>query len=199
MRTDIRAASRRTDCRRPWEYNNNTSNSNNNNNNRHWECHPWHYSNSNRNTNSNNNDNRTNNSNEIKIPPASNPLKSRSIVRRCITSCNSSHPTIRAIPRRADYGQFSKFQIAKFQIEVCTHMTRRGIYTYIHMCIYYAHIYIYIYIYIHTLQRLVLLDTVNRALDKYGQFSKFHVCFCGLDSGDLKFETVRTIKQRICF
>ena len=33
----------------------------------------------------------------------------------------------------------------------------------------------------------------------YGQFSKFHVCFCGLDSGNLKFETVRTNKQRICF
>ena len=32
-----------------------------------------------------------------------------------------------------------------------------------------------------------------------GQFSEFHVCFCGLDSGDLKFETVRTNKQHICF
>ena len=28
---------------------------------------------------------------------------------------------------------------------------------------------------------------------------KFHVCFCGLDSGNLKFETVRTNKQHICF
>ena len=27
----------------------------------------------------------------------------------------------------------------------------------------------------------------------------FHVCFCDLDSGNLKFETVRTNKQRICF
>ena len=35
--------------------------------------------------------------------------------------------------------------------------------------------------------------------DLYGQFSKFHVCFCGLDPGNLKFETVRTNKQRICF
>ena len=35
--------------------------------------------------------------------------------------------------------------------------------------------------------------------DKYGQFSKFHVWFCGLDSGNLKFETVRTNRQRICF
>ena len=36
-------------------------------------------------------------------------------------------------------------------------------------------------------------------LTSYGQFSKFHVCFCGLDSGNLKFETVRTNKQHICF
>ena len=33
----------------------------------------------------------------------------------------------------------------------------------------------------------------------YGQFSEFHVCFCGLDSGSLNFETVRTNKQHICF
>ena len=33
----------------------------------------------------------------------------------------------------------------------------------------------------------------------YGQFSKFHVCFCGLDPGNLKLETVRTHKQHICF
>ena len=33
----------------------------------------------------------------------------------------------------------------------------------------------------------------------YGQFSKFHVCFCGLDSGNLKFETVRANSQHICF
>ena len=33
----------------------------------------------------------------------------------------------------------------------------------------------------------------------YGQFSKSHVCFCGLDTGNLKFETVRTNKQHICF
>ena len=36
-------------------------------------------------------------------------------------------------------------------------------------------------------------------LTSYGRFSKFHVCFCGLDSGNLKFETVRTNKQHICF
>ena len=34
---------------------------------------------------------------------------------------------------------------------------------------------------------------------QYGQFSKFHVCFCGLDSGNLKFETVRTNLQHIYF
>ena len=28
---------------------------------------------------------------------------------------------------------------------------------------------------------------------------KFQVCFCGLDSGNLKFETVRTDRQHICF
>ena len=33
----------------------------------------------------------------------------------------------------------------------------------------------------------------------YGQFSKFHVCFCGLDPGNVKFETVRTNKQHVCF
>ena len=33
----------------------------------------------------------------------------------------------------------------------------------------------------------------------YGQFSQLHVCFCGLDPGNLKFETVRTNKQHICF
>ena len=34
---------------------------------------------------------------------------------------------------------------------------------------------------------------------KYGQFSKCHVCFCGLYSGNLNFETVRTHKQHIRF
>ena len=37
------------------------------------------------------------------------------------------------------------------------------------------------------------------AADRYGKFSKFQVCFCGLDPGNLKFETVRTNKQCICF
>ena len=35
--------------------------------------------------------------------------------------------------------------------------------------------------------------------DTYGQFSEFHVCFCGLDPGNLNFEIVRTNKQHICF
>ena len=35
--------------------------------------------------------------------------------------------------------------------------------------------------------------------NSHGQFSKFIVCFCGLDSGNLKFETVRTNTQHICF
>ena len=34
---------------------------------------------------------------------------------------------------------------------------------------------------------------------QYGQFSKCHACFCGLDSGNLKFETARTSNQHICF
>ena len=33
----------------------------------------------------------------------------------------------------------------------------------------------------------------------YGQFSKFQIVFCGLDPGNLKFETVRTDKHHICF
>ena len=33
----------------------------------------------------------------------------------------------------------------------------------------------------------------------YGQFSTFQICFCGLDPGNLKFETVQTHKQHICF
>ena len=40
----------------------------------------------------------------------------------------------------------------------------------------------------------------SRIAHGYGKFSNFQICFCGLDSGDLKFETVRTHnKQRICF
>ena len=69
------------------------------------------------------------------------------------------------------------------------------------------YIYIYTYVRVYIIhKRLVwrrahLADPeASRALRvEYGQFSKYHVCFCGLDSGNLKFETVRTSKQRICF
>ena len=86
-------------------------------------------------------------------------------------------------------------------------------YTYIHV-----YIYIYIYIYIHThkfvsanskvsaarlatRRRLdgAMLETSVRERNVYGQFSEFQICFCGPDPGNLKFETVRTHKQRICF
>ena len=65
------------------------------------------------------------------------------------------------------------------------------IYIYIHILamITNIYIYIYIYIYIHTLYTQV----------HYGQFSEFQVCFCGLDPGNLKFETVRTNMQHMCF
>ena len=39
----------------------------------------------------------------------------------------------------------------------------------------------------------------KRQPNSYGQFSKCYVCFCGLDPGNLKFDTVRTNKQHICF
>ena len=35
--------------------------------------------------------------------------------------------------------------------------------------------------------------------NKYGQFSKVQILFCGLDPGNLRFEIVRANKQRICF
>ena len=34
--------------------------------------------------------------------------------------------------------------------------------------------------------------TKRACKDENGQFSEFHVCFCGLDPGNLKFETLRT-------
>ena len=57
--------------------------------------------------------------------------------------------------------------------------------------------------YAHTLHTLTssgsTLVAEHRRSPNYGQFSKFQTCFCGLDPGNLKFETVRTNKQRICF
>ena len=44
-----------------------------------------------------------------------------------------------------------------------------------------------------------LAEGISKAREPYGQFSKKHVCFCGLDPGSLKFETVRTNTQHICF
>ena len=58
----------------------------------------------------------------------------------------------------------------------------------------YAYIYIYIYIYIHIHTYTYICSRLG-----YGQFSKSHACFCGLDSGNLTFETVRTNTQHICF
>ena len=85
--------------------------------------------------------------------------------------------------------------------------------------VYLYHIYIYIYIYRggetysrfacpHFYIRQTCLEkdvhgwvgpTDPTPITMYGKFSEFHVCFCGLDPGNLKFETVRTHKQRICF
>ena len=87
-------------------------------------------------------------------------------------------------------------------------------YMYMYVCIYiyiYISIYIYIYIYIqsYTYTHSILRRQAGLQSPKvggfrskprrYGQFSEFHVCCCGLDPGNLKFETVRTHKQHICF
>ena len=73
------------------------------------------------------------------------------------------------------------------------------IYIYICICIltYFTTSVFYVYLNdtVHTATTPVLFEGV----DPYGQSSKFHVCFCGLDAGNLKFETVRTNEQHICF
>ena len=71
------------------------------------------------------------------------------------------------------------------------------------------HIYLHTYIYIHINLILCRASALPIALARYslrhgdecpyGQFSIYHVCFCGLDPGNLKLETVRTNKQHICF
>ena len=63
------------------------------------------------------------------------------------------------------------------------------------------YIYIYIYTYVLSAGGGTKQDTTKtfKPLARYGQFSKFHVCYCGLDSGNFKFETVQTNKQHICF
>ena len=40
---------------------------------------------------------------------------------------------------------------------------------------------------------------VDKPQIKYGKFSEFQICFCGLDPGNLKSETVRTDKRHVCF
>ena len=50
-----------------------------------------------------------------------------------------------------------------------------------------------------TIVSSTMITTIMPSRLWHGQFSEFHVCFCGLDSGNLKFETVRTHKQHICF
>ena len=46
---------------------------------------------------------------------------------------------------------------------------------------------------------LAVLEGVLISGVRYGPFSKCHVFFCGLDSGNLKYETVRTNRQHTCF
>ena len=66
------------------------------------------------------------------------------------------------------------------------------IYIYIYICIC---VYIYIYIYIHVCHEINYTEGVamqrnyTEGVAMYGQFSKFHVCFCGLDPGNLQIET----------
>ena len=46
---------------------------------------------------------------------------------------------------------------------------------------------------------IIIILIIMIIIISYGQFSKCHVCFCGLGPGNLKFETVRTHKQHIYF
>ena len=45
----------------------------------------------------------------------------------------------------------------------------------------------------------ITIITMSCCDASYGQFSKYQNYFCGLDPCNLKFETVRTNKQYICF
>ena len=51
--------------------------------------------------------------------------------------------------------------------------------------------------YLHTYIRRNMHTYIHTYIHTYGQFSKFQICFCGLDPGNLKFETVRTRKQHV--
>ena len=89
------------------------------------------------------------------------------------------------------------------------------IYTHVYMNNYiYIYIYISRYMFDNPRQEVVPRSRIPRSTShfsysaqegvplrpfSYGQFSKFHVCFCGPDPGNLKLETVRTHKQHICF
>ena len=42
-------------------------------------------------------------------------------------------------------------------------------------------------------------EFVVRHSTDYGKFSNFQICFCGLDPGNLKSETVRTHERHVCF
>ena len=72
--------------------------------------------------------------------------------------------------------------------------------------VYYIYIYIYIYTYIYIYNynynynyiRLPSLLGMESQLC-YGHFSEFQMCFCGLDPGNLKSETVRAHKRHVCF
>ena len=65
-----------------------------------------------------------------------------------------------------------------------------------------TYLYIYIYTYIsreREREREIHVQIPHRAGKGNGRFSKFHVCFCGLDPGNLKFETVRKINNIFAF
>ena len=81
------------------------------------------------------------------------------------------------------------------------------IYIYIYIYVYiYIYIYIYVYIYIYTYAYTYKAPKLwgprgpeaERVVDTVS-FQNFKLCFCGLGPGNLKFETVRTHRQRICF
>ena len=81
------------------------------------------------------------------------------------------------------------------------------IYMYIHV---YTHIYTYAYAYTHTYAQQARCwsdppfqirrgPPAGRPHAPTVSLTNKHVCFCGRDPGNLKFWTVRTNKQHICF
>ena len=71
-------------------------------------------------------------------------------------------------------------------------------YTILYYTILYYTILYYTILYYTIMYYAILYSIYYLVYCVYGQFSKFHVCCFGLDSGNLKFETVRTNKQHIC-